>query len=58
MMSPEDPRPQRYRTRAMEMLRTAAGSRNVHLKEEYVRLAHEYQALADEVAELERPLLH
>lgn len=42
----------------MDLLRMAAMSRNVRLKEEYVRLAHEYEALVEEMAELERPLLH
>lgn len=42
----------------MDLLRTAAGSRNARLKDEYVRLAHEYEALADEVADFERRVLH
>ncbi|HEX9461835.1 MAG TPA: hypothetical protein VGB82_04485 [Alphaproteobacteria bacterium] len=57
-MPSEDPRLQRYRAQAMDLLRTAAMTRNVGLKEEYVRLAHEYEALADEVAEFEPPTLH
>lgn len=54
----EDPRLNRYRSQAQDLLREAAAARNLRLKEEYVRLAHEYEALADEVAELDRPLLH
>jgi hypothetical protein len=57
-MHSDQSRPRRYRAQAMDLLRTAAMSKNVRLKEEYVRLAHEYQILADEVDELERPLLH
>jgi hypothetical protein len=57
-MTSDESRARRYRAQAMDLLRTAAMSKNVHLKQEYVRLAHEYQALADEVDELERPLVH
>lgn len=57
-MKSEGSRPERYRAQAMELLRTAAMLKNGRLKEEYVRLAHEYQALAEEVDELKRPLLH
>jgi hypothetical protein len=57
-MACEDTRLQRYRAQAMDLLRMAAMAKNVRIKQEYVRLAHEYEALAEEIAELERPLLH
>lgn len=49
---------QRYRTHAMEFLRMAAMSKNTRLKDAYVQLAHEYQALADELEELKPPVQH
>jgi hypothetical protein len=57
-MPPEQSRPHRYRSYAFDLRRIAAVSKNSRIKEEYLRLADEYDALADEVTDLERPLLN
>ncbi len=57
-MSSQQSRLQRYRTQAMDLLQMAASSKNTRVKEAYVQLAHEYEALADEVEELKPPVRH
>lgn len=46
--------PNRYRLKAAELQKTAASMQDGHIKDEYLKLVRQYEALAEEVEDTQR----